>query len=294
MENIKTKSIPKKIGLALGGGGAKGLAHIGVIKALEDAGIKIDYIAGTSMGALVGGWYAATGDIDSLEDLFLKLKKRDIVPMSKIIRKKDGVLFRDQAIIQLLEGQVKNLKIEDCEIPFRAVATDVQNGDEVVIRKGSLVEAIKASTALPVIFNPVSLKVSLKDRLLMDGGFSNPVPADVVRNMGAEFVIAVDVSSEWHNISGESMNPIHFYTTIAHALSIVEYQLARRILEGADVVLRPAVLSFNWLAFGEAADIVREGEMELRRNLKEIRKKTGYPELPKTLFDKFFDFLSPL
>lgn len=278
---------PKKIGLALGGGGAKGLAHIGVIKALEDAGIKIDFIAGTSMGALVGGWYAATCDINSLEELFLKLKKRDIVPVSKILRKRDGALFRDKFIVELLEERLGNLNIEDCKIPFRVVATDVKNGDEVIIQSGNLVEAIKASTALPIIFNPASLD----GRLLMDGGFSNPVPADVVRDMGAECVIAVDVSSKWHNLSEESLSPFHFYTTIGHALSIIEYQLARHILEQADIILRPAVLSFSWLAFEHASEIIREGKFELNRNLRQIRAKAGYPELPQTFFEKFLDFL---
>lgn len=282
-----TKSTPKKIGLALGGGGAKGLAHIGIIKALEDAGIKVDYIAGTSMGALVGGWYAATGDIRFLENAFLRLKKRDIFPASKIIRKKDGVLFKDKSMVEMLEADIGDIQMSECKIPFKAVATDVRDGGEVVIDKGGLIDAIKASTALPVVFNPVSVN----NRLLMDGGFVNPVPADIVREMGAEFVIAVDVSSKWHNLSEESLSPLHFYSVISHALSIIEYQLARHILENADLVLQPAVLSFNWLAFSQAADIIKEGERELRRNLREIRAKTGYPELPKTPLEKFFDFL---
>ncbi|MBI3638610.1 patatin-like phospholipase family protein [Candidatus Wolfebacteria bacterium] len=189
---MKDKEFKKlKVGLALGGGGAKGLAHIGVIKALEAAGIKIDFISGTSMGSLIGGFYAATGDVRVLEELFLKLKKGDIFPMSKLLRKRDGNLFRDKSIIELLEADIKGVKIKDCKIPFAAVATDVKNGEDVIIKKGSLTDAIRASSALPVVFAPVSMG----GKLLMDGGFSNPVPADVCRDMGAEIVIAVDVSS---------------------------------------------------------------------------------------------------
>ena len=101
----------KKIGLALGGGGAKGLAHIGVIKALLDAGIKIDYIAGTSMGALVGGWYAATGDIRTLEDFIVNIKRNDIFAINEIIKRKDGALFKGESIADKLRQELKNIKI---------------------------------------------------------------------------------------------------------------------------------------------------------------------------------------
>lgn len=278
---------PKKIGLALGGGGAKGLAHIGVIKALEDAAIKIDFIAGTSMGALVGGFYAATEDINFLENIFRGLKKHDVFRVSQIIRHKDGNLFRDKSIVELLEGNIGDVKIEDCKIPFKAVATDVKNGDEVILDKGSLVEAIRASTALPVIFKPVATH----SKILMDGGFVNPVPADVVRDMGADYVIAVDVSSRWIDISHEDINSLNLYSIISSALSVIEYQLARHILERADLVLRPPVLRFKWLQLDSAGELIDLGFQELKYHLKEIRQKAGYPELPKTPLEKFLDFL---
>ncbi|MEK9180519.1 MAG: patatin-like phospholipase family protein, partial [Patescibacteria group bacterium] len=123
----------KKIGLALGGGGAKGLAHIGVIKALKYAGIPIDYIAGTSMGAIIGGWYAATQDIEFFEGEILKVKSKDIFPLGEILKRKDGALFRGDSVFRLLDKNFGNIKIEDCKIPFSAIATDVKNGDEVVI-----------------------------------------------------------------------------------------------------------------------------------------------------------------
>ena len=183
----------KKIGLALGGGGAKGLAHIGIIKALENAGIKIDYIAGTSMGALVGGWYAATGDINALEDFIVHIKRSDIFPIKEIVNRKDGALFKGESIADKLREELKNIKIEDLQIPFAALATNTKNGDEVRLKNGDLVDAIRASTALPIVFAPVAIN----GHLLIDGGLANPVPADVVKDMGAEYIIAVDVSSRW-------------------------------------------------------------------------------------------------
>lgn len=272
--------------MALGGGGAKGLAHIGVIKALKRAGIPIDFIAGTSMGALVGGWYAATGDIEFLEETVLKLKYRDIFPIKEIFRK-SGALFRGDSVMKLMAAHFKDVKVENCKIPFSAVATDFKNGDEVVIKKGKLVEAVRASISLPIVFSPASLG----SRLLIDGGFSNPVPADVVRAMGADFVVAVDVSSKWLNAPEEVLDLKSIYSVISSSLSVVEYQLAKNILKSADLVLRPPVLNYGWLEFERAGEIISIGREEVELHLKEIRSKAGYPAPQKTVGEKFLDFL---
>ncbi|MBI4160035.1 patatin-like phospholipase family protein [Candidatus Wolfebacteria bacterium] len=281
--------MPKKIGLALGGGGAKGLAHIGVIRELERENISISYIAGTSMGALVGGVYAATKDLSKLEEIFMNLTKDDVFPISKIIRKREG-LFRDHSIIEHIEELMRGINIEQCVIPFRAITTDVQNGDQVILDRGSIVEAIRASVALPIAFKPIEIG----GRLLMDGGFVNPVPADVCQAMGADVVIAVDVSSKWPKVYDDP-HPIHgIYMMLAGALATIEYQIAKRILEKADVVLRPNVLSFGWHSFTESKEIIRAGGVELRAHLLEICAKGGYPEPVKTPFEKFMEFLFPL
>ena len=178
----------KKIGLALGGGAAKGLAHIGVIKALENAGINIDFIAGTSMGALVGGYYAATKDITGLETIILDIKKRDIFSLRDIIKKRDGALFRGEPIAERLKKELGDMKIENCQIPFIAVTTNIKNGDEARLNSGNLVDAIRASIAIPLIFSPVEID----GKLLMDGGLVNPVPVSACRALGADVVIAVN------------------------------------------------------------------------------------------------------
>lgn len=264
------------------------MAHIGVIKALEDAGIKIDYIAGTSMGAIVGGYYAATRDVEFLEREFQQITKKDIFHPKQLIKKQDG-LFKSKRIPKVLEDKVKNINFSDCLIPFAAVATDVKNGEEVVLSKGNLADAIKASVALPVIFNPAQVD----DRLLMDGGFSNPVPADVVRKMGADYIIAVDVSSEWIDLSVTKPKITDLVSTLYNALSVIEYQLAQRILREAktDLILRPPVLGFGWLEFNRSKEIIQAGESELRKNLKKIRSETGYPEPSKTPLEKVIDFI---
>jgi NTE family protein len=285
---MRKASIKRKtIGLALGGGGARGLAHIGVIKALLEANIPIDYIAGTSMGALIGGIYAATHDIYSLESAFLKLRHRDILPLRTLLHKKDGALFKGSAIASLLEASADGIKIEALETPFRAVATDVRDGMEVVMKSGKLSDAIHASIAMPFVFPPVERE----KKLLMDGGFSNPVPADVVRDMGADIVLAVDVSSQWLNFSNQKASIKGIYDAVSNILSVTEYQLARRVLESADIVLKPPVLNYGWLDFDRTAEIVDIGKDEGRLHLAEIRKQARLAEPPKTLADTFFEFL---
>ncbi|KKU15788.1 hypothetical protein A3I34_01500 [Candidatus Jorgensenbacteria bacterium RIFCSPLOWO2_02_FULL_45_12] len=277
---------PKKVGLALGGGAAKGLAHIGVIRTLEKAGIDISFISGTSMGALVGGYYAATKDINFIENFFIKMKHSDVYPVTRILRKRDGSIFKNE-LMELLEGEIRGKKIEDCEIPFAAVATDVETGDEVVLKTGDLREAIKASTALPLIFPPVNIG----GRVLMDGGFVNPVPADVVRGMGAEYVIAVDVSSKWFNFEEEKMNPMKIYSVMPKALSMIEYQIARRILPQADIVLTPPVLGYKWFKFADAEEIIKCGASEAKNKLRTIFTGSHRVPPPRTTLDKFLDFI---
>ncbi|MFA6495169.1 MAG: patatin-like phospholipase family protein [Candidatus Paceibacterota bacterium] len=279
----------KKIGLALGGGGAKGLAHIGVIRQLETWGVPIDYIAGTSMGALIGAWYALKQDTDLVATVFSQLKNHDVHPLKEIVGKKNGALFRDSSISSLLEKGFGSKTFTDCGIPFAAVATDVSNGSRAILDSGTLADAVRASIALPLIFAPVADK---KGRLLMDGGFSDPVPADVVRAMGADVVIAVDVSSRWIDLSVSNIDVRDMYTIVSSALSVVEYQIAKQILETADVVVRPPVMNYSWLSFNSAQDIIDAGADEVRQYSSTIARLSGVAiGGTKTPLENFFDFI---
>lgn len=278
----------KKIGLALGGGAAKGLAHIGVIKALENAGINIDFIAGTSMGALVGGYYAATKDINGLETILSDIKKGDIFSLRDIIKKRDGSLFKGEPIAERLRKELGDMKIENCQIPFTAVTTNIKNGDEVRLNGGNLVDAIKASIAIPLIFNPVEID----GKVLMDGGLVNPVPADVVKEMGAEYVIAVDVSSRWLQAPEEMASVKDMYSIISQTFSALEYQLAKNVLkQSADIVIKPPIFHYHWFEFENSSEIIKIGEEEARLHLKEVRQKTGYKKPKQTVGEKFLDFI---
>ena len=179
-----------KIGLALGSGAARGLAHIGVLKALQEKSIHIDAIAGSSMGALVGACYARRGEIADLEEIVLKI---DWKQLAQLADPNLALLFKGvihgKKVKELLKAVIGDVEFKDLKIPFAVVATDVNTGEEVVIKEGSVIEAVRASISIPAIFTPVKFK----NRFLIDGGIVNPVPVNIVKDMGATFVIACNV-----------------------------------------------------------------------------------------------------
>jgi len=180
----------KRVGLALGSGSARGLAHIGVLRALVEAGIRIDLVAGTSMGAFVGALFAA-GKLDALEKEFLGMDWQGIVSLVDPVFPRSG-LIDGHKIGEFVRRHVPEPGIESLPMPFRAVATDISTGEEVGIDSGNLVEAVRASIAVPGVFTPVRCN----GRVLADGGLVNPVPVSAVRAMGAEAVIAVDLNHD--------------------------------------------------------------------------------------------------
>lgn len=186
---IPTREIPK-IGLALGGGGARGLAHIGVFKALEEGSIPIDMIAGTSMGAMVGSCYAVERQAAILEEMVLGIDWRQAARLidPNVLSHGKGFIHGEK-IKAFCKSIIGNIEFEDLEIPLAVVAADAETTEEIVINQGPVVEGMRASIALPVILTPVKRG----NRFFIDGGIVNPVPVDVVRNMGAEVVIAVNV-----------------------------------------------------------------------------------------------------
>ncbi|MEA1896600.1 MAG: patatin-like phospholipase family protein [Bacteroidota bacterium] len=187
-----------KIGLALGSGSARGLAHIGVLRLLKEKNISIDVIAGSSMGALVGACYARNGDITDLEETVLNL---DWKQSAQLADPNLALLFKGvihgEKVKELLKTVIGDVKFRDLKIPLAVVATDVNRGEEVVIKEGSVIEAVRASISIPAIFMPVKLN----NRFLIDGGIVNPVPVNVVKDMGATFVIACNVI---HKLQGKS------------------------------------------------------------------------------------------
>lgn len=177
-----------QVGLALGSGGARGWAHIGVIRALEDAGIAIDCVAGTSIGAFVGAIYAG-GSLDDLEAFVREIEWRTIVSLLDVEFPTRGLLDGEK-IYELISTHLLDTRLEDTRIPFACVATDLQSKQAVILNTGSMVDAVRASISIPGVFTPFKMGESY----LVDGGVVNPVPVDVLQGMGADRVIAVNLN----------------------------------------------------------------------------------------------------
>ncbi len=186
MENA-IPAIPKKIGLTLGGGSARGWSHVGVLRALEERGVRPDVVCGTSAGALVGAAYVL-GQLDDFEHWLGSFEKRDV--LSYFDFSLTGGVLKGQRIFDLFSLHVEDRPIESLSIPFGAVTTDLENGTEVWLRRGSLRTAVRASISVPALFTPVRVE----GRWCIDGSLSNPVPVALCRALGAEIVIAVDVN----------------------------------------------------------------------------------------------------
>ncbi len=179
----------KKVGIALGAGAARGLAGLGVLKRLHEMGFSFDCVAGTSMGALVGA-FEATGNLETLESIVRLMDWKKIISFfTDVVFPRDG-LIDGKKIESFVKRYIKDLNIEELPVPYAAVATDIETGREVVMKEGKVIEAIRASISIPGIFTPVRKN----DMFLVDGALVNPVPAGVVRELGADIVIAVDVN----------------------------------------------------------------------------------------------------
>lgn len=180
-----------KIGLALGGGAARGLAHIGVLEVLQKEGIPIDMVAGTSAGAIVGALFAQGKDADEIKSLALEFSSRKLAHFVDPYLPKSGFI-RGGKIQDLLVSYIGDVGFYDMKMPFACVATDVETGEEVVIDQGSVPEAVRASISIPGVF----AVARWKERYLVDGGVVNPVPVNVLKGMGASFIVAVNVIPE--------------------------------------------------------------------------------------------------
>lgn len=227
----------KKIGLALGGGAARGLAHIGVLEVLQKEGIPIDMVAGTSAGAIVGALYAQGKDVDQIKSLAQDFGSRKLAHFVDPYLPKSGFI-RGKKIQGLLVSYIGGIRFSDMRIPFACVATDIETGEEVVIDQGSVSEAVRASISIPGIF----AVARWKGRYLVDGGVVNPVPVNVLKRMGASFIIAVnvipEVSEEVHRLAKEQQDNVRD-PDIIHKVSDKVHRLVkeeRDYLEKFDIV----------------------------------------------------------
>ena len=262
------KNKRSKIGLALGSGGAKGLAHIGVIKVLEENNIPIDFIAGSSIGALIGGLYAAFGDIDKVEKIALSTNwRRALSLLDPAMR---SGLLGGEKLKNFFEAQINKMRFEDLKIPFTAIATNIENAETVFLNKGEVALAMRASISFPLVFK----LVKYQGKQLADGGLSLPVPAETVRNMGADYVIAVNAEAHYfrNGQNGEN-NKIGFLKIANNSLNILRYQLAAHSCQKADLIIAPEMRdNVYWDKFLNGKDIILAGEQAMKAQLNQLKK----------------------
>jgi len=266
----------KKVGLALSGGAARGLAHVGVVSVLHKEGIPIDMIAGTSAGAIIGAVYARDRDIEQMRRHALDPSWKKRAPMIDPSFPKTGFI-KGRKIEKLLESILGgNIDFKDLQIPFACVATDINTGEEIVINSGSVTEAIRASISLPGIFT----LVKHEGRYLVDGGLTTPVPVEVVRQMGADFIIAVNVNPDVSGRIGKSdtqprkaQKSPNIFQVLIQSVYITTYSLAKSSLENADIVIEPDTADISAGEFRRTPELITLGEQAASEAIPEIKKK---------------------
>jgi len=249
-----------KIALVLGGGAAKGFAHVGVIRVLEQEKIPISMIVGTSVGSLIGGMYAANPDSFQLEWLAFKIDRNDILDFS-IVYSKFGPV-QGARLESFLEQNVKVKKIEETKIPFCPVATDLNTGETVILDRGSLAKAIHASSAIPGVFVPVQFD----NRTLVDGGVTDNVACDIAKAKGADIVIAVNLSKDVKNYQIDSLVDI-----MAQSVSIMMHRSTKEKLGAGDVVIEPDTKGISMFDFSQKKQLMEEGMKSARAAIPRIK-----------------------
>jgi len=261
----------KKVGLVLGSGGVRGLAHIGVIKKLIENDIPIDYIVGSSIGAWVGAHYALFKDIKKLEEYTLKKKKEKFFSFLEPTLR--GGIVKGNKVEKLLNDWLSNALFKDTKIPLRIVATDLISGEPFVFKEGNISTAVRASVSIPTLFSPFKFK----DKLLVDGGISNPVPDDEIRKMGAEVVISVNLDNYIKNEIFEEKKSKNLSDVALRSLNILRYRLSKFSTLNSDIIIEPhtpvvGIRSFkNYFQDSITVDLVKNGEIETEKLISKIK-----------------------
>jgi NTE family protein len=251
------------VGLALGGGFARGFAHLGVLRVLEQHNIPVTHIAGSSVGSILGAAYASGAPLERIVECCRGLRFRDIARW----RVSRLGLANNQRLAGLIERVFESRQFEDLRIPVAVVATDLTSGDPVVFTQGNLVDAIRASCAFPGLFEPVEIGT----RCLADGGLVAPVPTQAARSIGAPIVIGVSVGMQ----DGYRGAPTNVFQVVSRAVSAAQKHQIELWERHADLVLRPDVQSLAWDDFARADEAIEAGAAATRRALPRIQKLLG-------------------
>lgn len=263
--NVLTPPKRPRIGLVLGGGGARGLAHIGVLRILQEEGIPIDVITGTSVGALIGGLYAANVPIEKMERLAEDIGWEKITNLSaeaivKLLTAEK--LLSTEKMEKYITLQIGNKRFDELKIPFACVATDLKTGEKIIFREGLVAPAVRASATIPGVFEPVEYR----QRYLVDGGLVDNLPVEVAKMLGAEIIIAVMVSADFTQYSTANI-----LLTLNQAIYIQGEVLNQEQLKKAHLVIRPQVKDISAIELWRARECMDAGIIAARKMLPEIK-----------------------
>lgn len=250
-----------KIGLALGGGGCRGIGHIGVIKAFEELGVQFEYVAGTSAGSIVGSLYALGKTSSDMTEIAKSLKKSEITRGS-IAFIKPAKTEKLEAILNRIYGDI--MVFSELKIPFTVVCTDLKTGKEANFNYGNLAKVVSASCAVPGVFTPVVHE----GMHLVDGGLRNNVPVDVVKNMGANVVIAVDIN----HLRGSGTQSLSTVSVISSTIGIMMQSKVDQTLKMADLIIEPSLETFSPLKLEGIDEMIKIGYDTVMANKDKIKK----------------------
>jgi NTE family protein len=254
------------IGVALGGGFARGIAHVGVLKVLEEEGIPIRVVAGTSVGALIGAVYCSGVSLSELEDVAHNVR---FTTFARWTLSRCGFASNDR-MVAFLTRTLKVKTFEELRIPLGVTATDFNTGEGVVFHSGSIIDPVRASCAYPGMFLPVEIR----GRYLVDGMLSHPVPTRPVREMGADRVLAVHLKGTW----AKGGAPRNLFDVIGQSFAIAQDAMSCLWREAADLVIEPDVAGFAYDDFKRADSLIKAGEAAMRKAMPEVRKWLALPE----------------
>ena len=253
------------IGLALGGGFARGIAHVGVLKVLEEEGIPVRVVTGTSVGALIGATYCSGLSIAELEEV---ARNTRFTTFARWTLSRCGFASNDR-MVAFLARTLKVKTFEELRIPLGVTATDFNSGEGVVFHSGSIIDPVRASCAYPGMFLPVEIR----GRYLVDGMLSHPVPTRPLREMGADRVLAVHLKGTW----AKGGAPRHLFDVIGQSFAIAQDAMSSLWREAAYLVIEPDVAGFAYDDFKRSADLIRAGEVAMRQALPAVRKWLEIP-----------------
>jgi NTE family protein len=259
------------LGLALGGGFARGIVHIGVLKVFEAEKIPIDFVAGTSVGALIGAAYCSGVSPAELEHVASRVRFRDLARWTV---SRYG-FATNQRMIGFLNRVLKVKTFEELKIPLAVTATDFASGEGIIFRSGPLADPVRASCAYPGVFLPVTVN----NRLLVDGMLAHALPSQPVREMGADLVVAVNLKGSW----ASGVGPRHIFDVVGQCFAIAQELNCARSRAAADLVIEPDVTGYRYDDFERSADLVSIGEAAARTSLPQIRKWLIKSEEKKSL-----------